>query len=70
MDASSAVVTLKGANWYGFNTPDQAMVQGLWQTQDALTCDFATIVERMRLLGFNAVRLSFDFQASTCAFLE
>ena len=29
---------------------------------DALTMDFATVVHRLQLLGFNAVRLPFSFQ--------
>jgi hypothetical protein len=29
---------------------------------DSLTMDFATIVYRLQLLGFNAVRLPFSFQ--------
>ena len=39
------------------------MVDGLWaQTGDATVSDFATVVWRLRLLGFNAVRLPFSFQ--------
>ncbi len=39
-----------------------AQVQGLNKNQDTLTVDFKTIVWRMKLLGFNAVRLPFSFQ--------
>lgn len=39
------------------------MVDGLWaQTGDATVSDFATVVWRLRLLGFNSVRLPFSFQ--------
>ena len=39
------------------------MVDGLWaQTSDATVSDFAAVVWRLRLLGFNAVRLPFSFQ--------
>jgi hypothetical protein len=35
--------------------------EGLWQGQDSVTQDFATNVWRMKVLGFNAVRLPFKF---------
>ena len=39
------------------------MVDGLWaQTGDATVSDFSTVVWRLRLMGFNAVRLPFSFQ--------
>lgn len=39
------------------------MVDGLWaQTGDATVSDFATVVWRLYLLGFNSVRLPFSFQ--------
>lgn len=37
------------------------MLDGLWG-QDSLSKDFATVVWRLKLLGFNAVRLPFSFQ--------
>lgn len=37
------------------------MLDGLW-AQDSLSQDFATVVHRLKLLGFNAVRLPFSFQ--------
>ena len=39
------------------------MVGGLWAGSTSLTQDFSTVVWRMQLLGFNAVRLPFSFQA-------
>jgi hypothetical protein len=54
--------TIVGVNYFGFEN-GQTMVDGLWaQTGDATVSDFATIVWRLRLLGFNAVRLPFSFQ--------
>lgn len=54
-------VELKGANWFGFNN-QSTMVDGLWGGPDSISFDFATIVHRLQLLGFNAVRLPFSFK--------
>ncbi len=35
--------------------------EGLWQGKDSVTQDFATNVWRMKVLGFNAIRLPFRF---------
>jgi aryl-phospho-beta-D-glucosidase BglC (GH1 family) len=51
---------LKGFSWFGFNTGN-TMVEGLWG-RTALSTDFATVVYRQQLLGFNAVRLPFSFK--------
>lgn len=51
---------LQGINWFGFNN-GTTMLDGLWG-QDPISKDFATVVWRLRLLGFNAVRLPFSFQ--------
>lgn len=53
-------VQLHGVNWFGFNNGGQAP-DGLW-TGVPLASDFATVVARMRCLGFNAVRLPFSFK--------
>lgn len=53
-------VTLKGLNWFGFNN-QQTMVDGLWIGGKAAATDFSTIVLRMKLLGFNTIRLPFTF---------
>uniref|UniRef100_A0A383VWA1 Glycoside hydrolase family 5 domain-containing protein n=1 Tax=Tetradesmus obliquus TaxID=3088 RepID=A0A383VWA1_TETOB len=54
-------VTLHGVNWFGFNN-GKTMVDGLDAGNGTwLAADFATIVYRMKLLGFNAVRLPFRF---------
>ncbi len=51
---------MQGINWFGFNNAS-TMLDGLWG-QDALSKDFATVVLRLKLLGFNAIRLPFSFQ--------
>ena len=38
------------------------MVDGLWQGPNAITQNFQAIVWRIKLLGFNTVRLPFSFQ--------
>ena len=59
-------VMLQGVNWFGFET-SATMVAGLWAGSSSLTQDFKTIVWRMKLLGFNSVRLPFSFEVSTHA---
>lgn len=52
-------VALHGLNYFGFNS-GTTMVDGLWGGP-GLVSDFATVVHRQKLLGFNAVRLPFSF---------
>ena len=52
---------LQGLNWFGFET-SATMVAGLWAGSSSLTQDFKTVVWRIKLLGFNAVRLPFSFK--------
>lgn len=59
-DSEGNLVNLKGVNWFGFNNQD-TMVDGLWGGADSIAFDFATVVYRMQLLGFNAIRLPFSF---------
>ena len=59
VDAAGKEVILHGFSWFGFNN-QQTMVDGLY-TGGAMGGDFATVVLRMRSLGFNAVRLPFSF---------
>lgn len=61
LDSKNKPLELKGANWFGFNN-GSTMVDGIWGGPDALSYDFATVVHRMKLLGFNAVRLPFSFK--------
>ena len=55
------VLNLIGLNYFGFDDGN-TMLDGLWAGSDQLTLDFATVVYRIKLLGFNAVRLPFSFQ--------
>lgn len=57
---SATACCLQGINWFGFNN-GSTMLDGLWG-QDSLSKDLATVVHRLQLLGFNAVRLPFSFQ--------
>lgn len=61
LDSEGRPLQLKGVNWFGFNN-QSTMVDGLWGGSDSLSYDFATVVHRMQLLGFNAVRLPFSFK--------
>lgn len=61
LNSEGQLVELKGVNWFGFNN-QSTMVDGLWGGPDSLSYDFATVVHRMQLLGFNAVRLPFSFK--------
>ena len=58
---ADACTMLQGLNWFGFET-SATMVAGLWAGSSSLTQDFKTVVWRMKLLGFNAVRLPFSFK--------
>lgn len=58
---SEDLVTLQGINWFGFET--LAIVAGLW-TQSQITNDFQYVAWRIKLLGFNTIRLPFSFQVS------
>src|SRR5947208_543484 len=60
VDTEGKCIELKGVNWFGFNN-QSTMVDGLWNNSEGLSFDFATVVYRMKLLGFNAVRLPFSF---------
>ena len=61
LNSEGVPIEFKGINWFGFNTKI-TMVDGLWAGSDSLSLDFATVVYRMQLLGFNAVRLPFSFK--------
>ena len=41
------------------------MLDGLYFPQ-TITGDYAAVLYRLQLLGFNAIRLPFSFQASSC----
>ncbi len=61
LNSQGQPVELKGVNWFGFNN-QSTMVDGLWGGPNSISFDFATVVYRMQLLGFNAVRLPFSFK--------
>lgn len=61
LNAEGKKIELHGVNWFGFNN-GSTMVDGLWEGYNGLPGDFATIVHRMQLMGFNAVRLPFSFK--------
>ena len=54
-------VYLMGLNWFGFDA-GATMTDGLWGGRDATAQDFANVVYRIKLLGFNAIRLPFSFR--------
>ena len=53
-------VKLKGLSWFGFNNRG-TFFDGFWSKPDALRQDFATIIYRWQLLGFNTIRIPFSF---------
>ena len=55
--------TIVGANWFGFEN-GRTFVDGLWANPwNAVVADFATVAWRIKLMGFNTIRLPFSFQA-------
>jgi hypothetical protein len=54
-------LSIKGVNWFGFETA-VTVVHGLWQGPTALSQDFQNVAWRIKLLGFNTIRLPFSFQ--------
>lgn len=53
---------MKGVNYFGFEYSGHSMVDGLSSGSSSISQDFATVVYRQQLLGFNTVRLPFSFQ--------
>lgn len=51
---------LTGLNWFGFEN-GHTFFDGLWAGESALTRDFEVVAWRIRLLGFNAIRVPFSF---------
>lgn len=58
--ANNKPIEIKGINWFGFNNK-QTMVDGLWAGGTSFATDFSTIIYKIKLLGFNTVRLPFTF---------
>ena len=50
----------KGICWFGFNN-SYKMLSDLYAGSDSMTKDFRTVVWRIKSLGFNAVRIGFNF---------
>lgn len=63
--AGGEQVAFRGVNWPGFETSDWSFLQGLW-TDDNLTNDIRTVAWRIRLLGFNTIRIPFSFKVRAC----
>jgi endoglucanase len=66
VDAQGQVVQLRGINWFGFETTDH-VAHGLWAR------NWKSMVDQMRDLGFNAVRLPLcpdTLRASTPATID
>ncbi|KAG1661492.1 hypothetical protein FOA52_010207 [Chlamydomonas sp. UWO 241] len=51
---------LIGANWFGFNNGNTMVIMG--DPSTGFAHDFATVVYRWQLLGFNAIRLPFSMR--------
>jgi cellulose 1,4-beta-cellobiosidase len=56
LDANNVPVRIAGVNWYGFETTD-AVAHGLW------TADYKAIMDNMKRLGYNTIRLPYSDQA-------
>lgn len=54
IDGAGQAVSFQGVNWFGFNTGNH-ILHGLW------SADFARMLRQMKSLGFNAVRIPFQF---------
>ena len=70
-DAVNNVVELKGANCFGFSPTDNQLgetpavssaLTAIWGSNNSELQDFETVVFRLKLLGFNAIRLPFRFK--------
>ncbi len=59
--SGSTPIKLHGVNWFGFET-GATFVDGLYQGPTALTLDFITVLRRIKLLGFNTIRLPFSLK--------
>ena len=76
-DVAGNPVTLKGVNWSGFEAstynglPPHDMVLGLYDSSASpyLTQDLLANLYRIKLLGFNAVRLPFAFDRADAALI-
>lgn len=51
---------IRGINWFGYEN-GQTAPDGLWIGGSSIATDMNTVIYRLRLLGFNAIRLPFTF---------
>jgi endoglucanase len=56
VDARGHTVVLQGVNWFGFETSNH-VAHGLWVR------DYRDVLDQIRQLGFNTIRLPFSLQA-------
>jgi endoglucanase len=56
LDAAGNPVRIAGINWYGFETSNK-VPHGLW------TVDYRVLIDRIKSLGYNTIRLPFSNQA-------
>lgn len=61
-------MALRGLNWFGFEI-GATLPDGLWQGPTALTLDFITVLRRIKLLGFNTIRLPMSLKVGSEALL-
>ena len=64
----SALTSAELPRRFGFETASTS-VDGLWQGPNAITQNFDTVAWRIKLLGFNTIRLPFSFQVNLAAIL-
>ena len=55
VDRTGRTLTIQGVNWFGFETHNH-VVHGLWAR------DYRQMLQQIRALGFNAIRLPFSLQ--------
>ena len=54
-------INLKGANYFGWQQAE-AFFMGFYSKPDGMRQDFATVMYRWQLLGFNTIRVPFSFE--------
>jgi len=62
LDSAGNPVRIAGINWYGFETTDE-LVHGLWAQ------DYHTIVDDIKNLGYNTIRIPFSNQMVESSFV-
>jgi hypothetical protein len=54
-------INLKGVNYFGWQQAE-AFFMGFYSKPDGMRQDFATVMYRWQLLGFNTIRVPFSFE--------